>query len=73
MVANDYEFQLIKEGSMTPEEYDEAIRDLTNFMVYLAEPAALSRHTVGVFVILFLLVLLASAYLLKKEYWKDIH
>lgn len=67
------EFQLIKEGSMTPEEYDRTIRDLTNFMVYMAEPARLSRHKVGVFVILFLLVLLASSYLLKKEYWKDVH
>lgn len=67
------EFQLIKEGSMSPQDYDEAIRDLTNFMVYLAEPAALSRQTVGVFVIAFLLVLLILSYLLKKEYWKDIH
>jgi ubiquinol-cytochrome c reductase cytochrome c1 subunit len=67
------EFQLIKEGSMTPQEYDDAIRDLTNFMVYMAEPIALTRQTVGVFVIAFLIVLLGLAYLLKKEYWKDIH
>lgn len=67
------EFQLMKEGSMTPEEYDDAIRDLTNFMVYMAEPVRLKRHTVGVFVIGFLIVLLICAYLLKKEYWKDVH
>jgi ubiquinol-cytochrome c reductase cytochrome c1 subunit len=67
------EFQLVKEGLMTPDEYDGAIRDLINFMVYLAEPAALSRQTVGVFVIAFLIVLLICAYLLKKEYWRDVH
>ena len=42
-------------------------------MVYMAEPIKLKRHTVGVFVIAFLIILFISAYLLKKEYWKDIH
>lgn len=67
------EFELVKQGSMTPQQYDEAMRDLTNFLVYLAEPARLSRHTVGVFVIAFLIVLFIFAYLLKKEYWRDVH
>ncbi|MBI5117442.1 cytochrome c1, partial [Candidatus Poribacteria bacterium] len=55
------------------EKYDEAMRDLTNFLVYLGEPAKLERYRIGVFVILFLLVFLVFAYLLKKEYWKDVH
>lgn len=67
------EFALVKQGTLSPEEYDVAMRDLTNFLVYLGEPARLKRHTIGVFVILFLLVFLVLAYLLKKEYWKDIH
>ena len=67
------EFGLVKQGAMTPAEYDDAIRDLTNFMVYLAEPIKLKRHTIGVFVIAFLVILLILAYLLKKEYWRDIH
>lgn len=67
------EFGLVRQGAMTPAEYDDAIRDLTNFMVYLAEPIKLKRHTIGVFVIAFLIILLILAYLLKKEYWRDIH
>lgn len=67
------EFTLVSKGSLTGEEYDKAIRDLTNFLVYLSEPIRLKRHTIGVFVILFLLGFLVLAYLLKKEYWKDVH
>ena len=66
-------FELESPGTMTPDEYDEAMRDLTNFLVYLAEPVKMKRYTIGVFVILFLLVLTVLSYLLKKEYWKDIH
>ena len=71
--AKKPEFELVVQGTMTPEEYDNAMRDLTNFMVYLAEPIKLKRHTVGVFVIIFLIILMIPAYLLKKEYWRDIH
>jgi len=66
-------FEMVKKGKMTPEEYQETIRDLTNFMVYLGEPAKLVRYNVGIYVILFLLVFTGLAYMLKKEYWKDIH
>ena len=67
------EFKLVKPGSLSPEEYDSAMRDLTNFLVYMGEPVKLKRQTIGVFVILFLLVLLILSYMLKKEYWKDVH
>ncbi len=66
-------FELQEPGTMTPAEYDNAMRDLTNFLVYLGEPAKLKRYTIGVFVILFLIMLTVLSYLLKKEYWKDIH
>ena len=64
---------LERQGSMSPQEYNKAMRDLTNFLVYLGEPAKLSRYRIGVFVLLFLAVFLVFAYLLKKEYWKDVH
>ncbi len=66
-------FEHERPGTMSKEKYDEAMRDLTNFLVYLGEPAKLERYRIGVFVILFLLVFLVFAYLLKKEYWKDVH
>lgn len=64
---------LEKPGSMNPAEYDRAMRDLTNFLVYLGEPAQLERYRIGVYVLLFLALFLLVAYLLKKEYWKDVH
>jgi len=66
-------FEMAKAGSMTPEEYDSAMRDLTNFMVYLAEPAKLVRYTIGWYVMGFMFIFIIVAYMLKKEYWKDIH
>ena len=60
-------------GSMTPAQYDSAMRDLTNFLVYMAEPVKLKRYTLGVYVLLFLAVFGVIAYLLKREYWKDVH
>lgn len=60
-------------GSMTPEEYDAFVADLVNFMVYLAEPVQVERRSLGVWVLLFLAVFFIPAYLLKKEYWKDVH
>lgn len=63
---------LERPGSMSPEEYDKAMRDLTNFLVYLGEPAKLVRFRIGIYVLLFLVVFFVFAYLLKKEYWKDV-
>lgn len=66
-------FEMARAGSMTTEEYDSAMHDLTNFMVYLAEPAKLVRYTIGWYVMGFMFIFFIVAYMLKKEYWKDIH
>lgn len=66
-------FEIAKPGSMSTPQYDAAMRDLTNFMVYLGEPAKLVRYRIGVYVLVFLAIFLVVAYLLKKEYWKDVH
>ncbi|MFA6013844.1 MAG: cytochrome c1 [Gallionellaceae bacterium] len=60
-------------GSMTPAEYDSAITDLTNYLVFMGEPAVLVRHQIGWIVLAFLSILLVLVYGLKKEIWKDIH
>lgn len=67
------QFEIIKSGTMTPKEYDNAMRDLTNFLVYLGEPAKLQRYTVGALVLLFLVGLFVLTYFLKKEYWRELH
>lgn len=66
-------FEQIQAGTMSRVEYDMFLGDLTNFMVYIAEPAQLERRSLGWKVLLFLVFLFGFAYALKKEYWKDIH
>ena len=65
--------ELVKAGTMKPDEYDKAINDLVNFLVYVGEPSQLKRRALGKYVIGFLLIFLVVAYKLKKEYWKEVH
>jgi ubiquinol-cytochrome c reductase cytochrome c1 subunit len=71
MVLVDVE--LMSPGAMKPEEYDQFVRDIANFLDYAGEPVKAKRQSMGVFITLFLLVFFVFAYLLKKEYWKDVH
>jgi len=66
-------FEQIQAGKLSRVEYDMFLGDLTNFMVYLAEPVQAERRSLGWKVLLFLVVLFGFAYALKKEYWKDVH
>jgi len=65
--------KITQPGRLSAAEFDQVARDITNFLEYASEPAALKRHSMGVWVILFLVVLTFLAYLLKQEYWKDVH
>ncbi|NMH65321.1 cytochrome c1 [Shewanella salipaludis] len=60
-------------GKLNAEEYDQAVRDITGFLAYSAEPVKLERQALGWWVLGFLFVFFIVAYLLKKEYWKDVH
>jgi len=64
---------LTQKGSMTAEEFDGVARDLTTFLVHVGEPIQLERQRIGWYVIIFLMFFFVLAYMLKKEYWKDIH
>lgn len=59
-------------GEMTAEEFDGFVRDTVAFLEYVSEPAKAQRRALGVWVMLFLLMFTAFAYLLYKEYWKDV-
>ena len=59
-------------GSLSEKEYKQAVTDLVNFLAYVSEPAQLERYKVGFWVLLFLSLFAFLAYLLKKEYWRDI-
>ena len=64
---------LAQPGSQTPEQFDQTVRDITAFLEYAGEPAALKRQSMGVWVVLFLAFFTFLAWLLKKEYWRDVH
>lgn len=67
------QFELAKQGKMTPAQYDQAVGDLVNYLTWMSEPSKLKRMEVGVYVLLFLGLFFVLTYFLKKEYWKDIH
>ncbi len=60
-------------GTMTPNEYDRFVADLVNYLVFMGEPAQTTRKQIGYVVLMVLGVLFILAYMLKQEYWKDIH
>ena len=65
-------FQLDPPGQLSADDFDSAVRDIVNFLVYVGEPAALQRYRLGVYVLLFLAAFLVLALLLNREYWKDV-
>jgi ubiquinol-cytochrome c reductase cytochrome c1 subunit len=66
-------FELTTAGTQSPEEFEETARDISAFLEYVGEPAKLKRKGVGIWVILFLVLFTFIAYLLKVEYWRDVH
>ena len=66
-------FEPVDAGSMSSEEFDAMVRDLTTFLTYMGEPMQLERQSLGIYVIIFLIVFSVLAYFLKKEYWRDVH
>lgn len=65
--------EIAQPGSLSPREFDQTVRDITAFLEYAGEPAAIKRQGLGVWVILFLAFLALLAWLLKGEYWRDVH
>lgn len=61
------------EGTMTPDEYDEAMYDLVNFLEYVGEPSRIHSEELGKMVLIFLAFFFIFVYFLNKEYWRGIH
>jgi ubiquinol-cytochrome c reductase cytochrome c1 subunit len=60
-------------GELSAAEFDTAVLNLVNYLVYIGEPSRLQSEDIGRWVMIFLLVLLVLVYLLKKDYWRDVH
>jgi ubiquinol-cytochrome c reductase cytochrome c1 subunit len=70
--AKDHKWSELSKGSQSATEYDATVRDLVNFLVYVGEPAANERKSIGIIVLFVLGLLFIFAYLVKKEFWKDV-
>ncbi len=66
-------WETVSEGKLSEKEFDQKVLDLVTFLEYLGEPAVLQRQKYGLFVLLFLALMTFLTYLLKLEYWRDIH
>ena len=67
------QFTISEPGELSPEEFDSAMYDLVNFLAYTAEPMVADRHRIGMFTLLFIALFFVFAWLLNREYWKDVH
>lgn len=65
-------FEQVTPGTMSAEEFDEFVRDTANFLQYIGEPVRSTRRVLGVWVLMFLIVFLIIASMLKKQIWKDV-
>ena len=60
-------------GTLSEAQFNEKVKNLVTFLAYSANPDKLQHQRIGTYVLLYLAVLLILAYLLKREFWKDIH
>jgi ubiquinol-cytochrome c reductase cytochrome c1 subunit len=60
-------------GKLSAGDYDKLTADLVNYLVFMSEPTRETRLRIGYAVLIFLGVLFVPVYLMKKEYWKDVH
>jgi len=65
-------WEQVKPGTMTPQQFDAAVGDLVNYLVWMGEPAQNTRVRVGVWVLLFLLGFTFIAWRLNAAFWKDV-
>ncbi len=66
-------FETLAPGRLSDTEYDRFVRDTVNFLDYVSEPTQAARRALGVWVVLFLLLFTWLAWLVKREYWRDVH
>ena len=64
-------WEQVTPGTMSPLEYDQTIGDLVSYLQWMGEPAQNTRVRVGVWVLIFLLILTIFAWRLNAAYWKD--
>lgn len=66
-------FETVEAGKLDEQEYKDLARDLVNFLDYSSEPAQLIRMSLAPWVLLFVSLFTFLAYMLKVNYFRDIH
>jgi ubiquinol-cytochrome c reductase cytochrome c1 subunit len=65
--------EFVTEGALSPDEYDQAIYDIVNYLEYVGEPSRMESESIGIKVLIFLAFMFVFVYFLNKEYWRGIH
>lgn len=64
--------QNIQAGTMDQLQFEQVVHDIVNFLTYVGTPNKLHREQLGIYVLLFLGLMISISYALKKEFWRDI-
>ncbi|MCD6734231.1 MAG: cytochrome c1 [Burkholderiaceae bacterium] len=59
-------------GKLSQAEFDDTVADLVAYITYMSDPTAQTRTRLGVWVLLFLGLFTVFAWMLNREYWKDV-
>ncbi|NBD20140.1 cytochrome c1 [Aquabacterium fontiphilum] len=65
-------FEQLTPGTMSPQEFDNAMADLVAYLQWMAEPVAQQRVRIGVGVLIFLAFFMFIAWRLNAVFWKDV-
>jgi len=65
-------FEQVTPGKLDEQGYNETVGDLVAFLQYMGEPSQGKRLQIGVWVLLFLGVLIVFTWRLNAAYWKDV-
>jgi ubiquinol-cytochrome c reductase cytochrome c1 subunit len=65
-------FEQVKPGKMSPVEYDNAVADLVAYLDWMSEPVQNKRRQLGVWVLLFLSVVVVLVWRLNASFWKEV-
>ncbi len=59
-------------GKLSQAEFDDTVADLVAYITWMSDPTAQARTRLGVWVLLFLGLFTVFAWMLNREYWKDV-
>jgi len=65
-------FEQVKPGTLSAQQYDSEVADLVAFLGWMSEPIKNKRQQLGVWVLLFMFLLVLLTWRLNASYWKEV-